>query len=80
MTCLNLTCLMLCVKMLHVHMLDSMLNLCGDVFLGLRQFEITIHVNCLYKKMVETEAPASVSTSCPWHYHICKQYHIRLKC
>ena len=32
MTCLNLTCLMLCVKMLHVHMLDSMLNLCGDVF------------------------------------------------
>ena len=37
---------------------------------SLREFEIKIHVNCPYKKMVGTEAPASVSTSCPWDYHI----------
>ena len=37
---------------------------------SLKEFEIKIHVNCPYKKMVGTEAPASVSTSCPWDYHI----------
>ena len=37
---------------------------------SLREFEIKIHVNCPYKKMVGTEAPASVSTSFPWDYHI----------